>query len=1155
MTLGLMQIIHWIEAYILFGGLIPVLALFLCGMYFKGYLNSKKIAAETEEFGWSITSQDFSVSTGLFNLFNKAMDKIIGGSLGLLSKYVWEPIFGFVDGLVSDSFLRKVVSKLGADLSFKKRVEIARVKFDESKNAFWWNKTRAPDFRSVSPVISGKWFNGEPVENYVSFLVSPKTFFASLKTGIIVFAISFAVLALLYKPQAVFGFMPSSVKNDLIASTAEMINNDPSIVPEFRHDVWSQDERKSELAKAADGADSYAESVVDSVDGYDYYKFGFLFKGGILTDLFLALAIGSAFARKSYRRSYSLLKIPYVKDSHEVFGYEKKMMAIEAYKMNLSAANLRATGFDRASPLVYSYKSSGALEHKGQIGARRKYQPICQSVLDKSQNTALYGATGTGKSRSAIQPEAQAWFEMKNVFYKHEKAYNELFDTRLGRLTQKAIDKGYLDSYCPLPKNPVVIAMTIMDIKSQLWKDLKPYAEKLYLGDDFIIIGADEETGQYSVDLLAGLDSAKVRSMFSSVTTQMGGKVEEDFWVGSALQWIQRFADIAMLFHRTKKGAEFMEKKMMKVWSLSFLHEIIVHDANSELLAHAIYSIYVECGNSPERLSDILTLEKIKSIEAVLTEWQTLAEETKSGIKANMNFIMAGYNNSKLAPFMTGLGNNQIEIGDLWKYITAFDLDVDKYQMSGKMILLMAKTLIFEEAVKRQIKFSRRAIEISDEFRKAYPNVLTVDSPIELIPVSWYERDESLKLLDEYLDCVGEVSRNLSDEPWEPGTYNRRLAEIRKSFPETPDLSDLKSPYTAEILALVERALEIGRRIRASEPRFAQNQLALADLDPAILSVKPEDSEEVRLRKREHLALYYEYQDAKSRVAREHMLFLGDEYQELITVDKSGGCYSDYNFPNISRSTNFKYFVATQTLNAYILKIGKEAADNFMNQMRSQIYLVSEDSATREYVSKLAGNADIFQNPYQGQKLKDNGKETDFVIYDNFNAFVSNWVEINKNRKNTGIDGSKYAKETPYPYDYDVFAAGEPLEADMSKQDFSGVFSGIFDKKAEFYIPSMKRHFLDESGIPQFKRTGSDSQGTNDNAEAIQSAWKQAKQTMEDKYQSFLREGYQKDTPLLSDSDYTEQGNIHAFVNIQRAGMTIKDHVIISQSGDYMAAD
>lgn len=94
-------------------------------------------------------------------------------------------------------------------------------------------------------------------------------------------------------------------------------------------------------------------------------------------------------------------------------------------------------------------------------------------------------------------------------------------------------------------------------------------------------------------------------------------------------------------------------------------------------------------------------------------------------------------------------------------------------------------------------------------------------------------------------------------------------------------------------------------------------------------------------------------------------LVMMDEVQELATVDPASGL-SDDSFWNVARSTGLAGVFATQTLAALSQSMGKEAADNFIQQARSRIFFRTEEQATVEYACWCAGQ-------YERNRVYDDG--------------------------------------------------------------------------------------------------------------------------------------------------------------------------------------
>lgn len=1138
--------------YFFSGGLVVILALLLTGLLAKGILNYRKIQKEKlETGGFSIEATKFKPSTKVFVFIAKALDYTISQWITFIHKKAWKPLLKLLDNILPDSLLESI---FGLKRNFNERLEFMNKEFPVQQNNFWHHSKRAPDLLRKSPMIVGRWFNGEKVEKYLPFLVSTRSFYLIIKSGILVAFLSFMVLAVIYQPQIYYGYQPASVVHNTKIDYEKRIIDNPTLLPQYRKDIWSTAEFNEIKRDVAKNASLYSAELFNTHNTSEGSKFGWIIYNGYITSLLLALAIGLSFIRYKYYNIFRTLRIPYIKDSHEDFKYELKKSDIESEKRNLSAQNLRATGYDKDSPLITFAVSSGKFEEKGVIGAYRKGDPIFLSARDMSQNTLCHGATGTGKTRSTITVFAQGVFLLKSSYLIAEERFNSLYDTRRNKLTQKAIDLKYLEKYqkLPIPKN--VISCGIMDIKSALKDDLLPFAEKLYLQKTFLIVGAKEWKGQLAIDILKDLNPVKLIGFLKSMNAQMGSEDNGDFWSETALQWVQRFAYVAYGFSRTDKGIIFMEQRHIKPWSLAFLYELICLDPNNELLAHCINAISETLEKQPERLADIFNQNMINALNALLNEWINLdeAKETKLGVQINLSKVMSSYSNSDLKAFLTGVSSNLCEVGDLWNRIVAFDLNVDDYGAPGKMILIFLKNLMFEEAVKRQIRFSNRLVDITRYFRERYPDLLVLETSPESIPQNLLDMNDinrglsdDAKLRDDFITLAFDIQGIIGvEEDWERGTYLTKMRSILSNKPER-SLDIVTGDYHPEVYELCQQAISLATELFSRNPRFEEQLGGMVEIDPTIFNADENDNKEVAQQKRESLEIYYEYEELKNRLDREHFWFFGDEYQELISIDKTGACYTDSNFPNISRSTNFKLFVATQTKAAFVMKVGQEVLDNFSSQFRTRIYLTNEDKETLLEMESLAGEADVFINPNKNRNLLNMGhEEENYTIYNNFNALISEAVYENNHNE---------VKSEAYPYEIDIFAEAEPIDIKFSDFSFDRPFSSIFDIRKDFSIPSLKNHFLSIDDISEYEERGSSLTEISSNEEQIRQAWRHAKQSASDKYDAYLEKGYQNDVKILPVSDITALGNLHGVIFVQRAGVTRKDHIILAPVGDYIA--
>ena len=1126
----------WIGQYILYGGLVVWVSLLLIGVFVAGYLNFVKAEDQEVKDKISILRKKVVPSLSLFEGVGKLFDKILESSLKVLSK-TWMSIIP--DSIIEKTF--RVKPKFSERLARAKNL-YPRV----SENEFFWARLRASDFREISPVIHGLWWNNRPVEEHVSFLLPAKAFYNSVKLGILAGLLVFVSLAFIYKPQWYFGFQTNYTAGQEIKKIAESIKDDISIVPAFNKDYWTEAEFKTAREQAIAQADQYAATVVGNAQGYNFHPWGFIFKNGLLFDLLMGIAVAIAATRILYFRSYKLLQLPLIKNNHEIFVHEKSASEVADYKRTIAAANKRATGFDKNMPLVVIGQSTGGMEESGVLGAKRKGQKFVYSISDMSQNTAVTGLTGSNKSRGIGKPAAEAMLTLKSINYAAEQKYEELFDLRTNTLTQKAIDAGYLERFIPLAQPKFAIGMSLHDLKAQIHHDMRDVINKLYLSDAVRVIGADR--GQLGVDLLSTLGPDKLVQVFESIGSQLGGDKGKDFWVGSALIVIKNFAKVIYAFSRTTCARKLMKQKKYKTWSLKFLSELIQHDPNGELLAVMVKGIYDDMSNHPERIADLMSDDVINSIKDLYTKWADMPEETKGGIITNITFIMDSYSGNALDSFLYGVGESILSIDEIWTKIVAIDLPSDKYGVTGKVIQLFIKTLQFETAVNRQMFHARRITEISEHFRREYPNLLVLEPSIETLTPALYGSDESMEAHQKFLEICEELQEE-SQQVWTIGSYATRLREISASLPELSKVEeDLMSSGNPEQVAKADEALKLAARVKELEPRFAKSMVGIIDgLDTKVFESKIADSDDIKEKKKNNLHLYYQFLDSLTRVIRERMVFLADEYQGLITVDKTGVCLTDFNTPNISRSTGMILFIITQSYAAFEQVIGKEATHNFIAQMRNRFYLASEDSSTRDDVMKLIGKAFIFEHALKGKPLLVSGKPSGIPIYSNLNALISSEKLVNASHGQ--------AHSSVYPYSYDVLTDGNPIDLDVSRVLGSNLFTGTFSKKPiDFDVPDMMDHFFNPASIEEVEKKGSASQGVQSNLKEVKIQISKARVEAVDKYNQFIKDAYSKGTPAVTEEAFMKQSNIHAIVVAQRAGMMVIDHIIIAKEEDYVAA-
>jgi len=1145
----LLFVYHYIANNVVAAGTITVAVL-----YFFGYLLYKEIKTNRKDLNYG---KDYLRQKYRFVWFNK-VNRILDVAVALLPPKKVNLLFFKIELLKpAEKFLSRLISNHIIDSAFSAmfkrssgilngsydtRLEEAKSNFGEASEAFMYEPEIAPDFKSYSPIIFNRWFNGKPIKDYLPLFFHPNNFYQIVRRGMVVFACTFVLFSAAYNPSVYFGYHANSFKEDVIVADAKAIIENPSLVPELRHDHWtSSDEEQNALQ---DKAIAIAQDKVANADGYPGLMV--LFKGGYLAAFFLALATSLAYMRRMTTETIKKIGVPVIEGMPEEELHNAESTDIDNFKKNLYYSNKRATGYDRSSELLPLGKSSGSFEKKGIVSAQRKGKIVALSVLDMSQNVAVFGGVGENKTRGFLTPMAKNIFFLYNKYAGSNKAYEKYYDMRRvkpicnfdenGKWTGEGVNPY---NFVEVDKPLMRIAMWLTDIKAELWKTLQPVAIDMKLKDLFRIIGAEEDQGEFSVDLLAKMNPEKLVAFLKSLNRQLGGQNDGDFWSDSALIWIRHFANIAYLFNRTEKGEKYTQQYEMKPWSLGFIHKLVVVDSDAFLVTHAVLAILDTIQKHPERLADIINPEMMDSIKAVVSDWHLKnlgATETKAGVQVNINKTLDGMNNSKMKSFLSGIGKNSMDIGEAWHYLIAINLDTTKYSILGKVVNILLKSLLQGEAVARQQTFSGRIVEINNEFLGAYPDVLKGTAAVELAQTAWLDPIHQASSLAAYNtfrgNCIEIMSETGSTPLWKEGEYESKLDEL---------IAD--GMLSVDMLKLANEAKSAATRFRQLEPRLSEQSTFIKDLNPAMFATSPTDMSKEAQKKRQHMLMYYEYVDLSDKLNREHMFFVADEFQELISVDPAGGViYTETNFPNISRSTNFKYIVAAQTKNAYISRVGNDDAENFLNQMRTQIFLPTEDEKTIEFIEKLIPKVDVIKNNVIGSKLKIDGVETDYVVYNYFNAYISELVSRNQQALEAGLS----IEDRSYPYDHDIFTTLDPIEVDLDKVKVSNAFTAIFETDDDpIYVPKMINHFYSSAAIPSYRGYGSLASGIQDNRDNIQSSLASAKKDMDSQYQEYRAKSFKGKETGFNASEYGAQGSNQAVVIYKRAGTTNFDQIVL----------
>ncbi|MFM0140601.1 type IV secretory system conjugative DNA transfer family protein [Caballeronia grimmiae] len=233
----------------------------------------------------------------------------------------------------------------------------------------------------------------------------------------------------------------------------------------------------------------------------------------------------------------------------------------------------------------------------------------------------------------------------------------------------------------------------------------------------------------------------------------------------------------------------------------------------------------------------------------------------------------------------------------------------------------------------------------------------------------------------------------------------------------------------------------------------------------------------------------------------EKLLFIADEFQDLITADVAG--ISDANFWNVARSTGTIGFISTQGVASIEQAIGETAAENFTLQMRNKIFLRVEDPATMELAKKLAGKSLRFYT-YEADQ------------YESYEAMV----------RETGVDpvDQPPARIVEMPDNYlGALASGWRYVYRANQKIW-------FDGQQA--VKGVDLRFVPPTGLAGGQNATP--------AAAVYSALQAAHWRAEDKRLSYMTEG-NHEVDVLKDEDLISMGRAHAYVYLQRAGATRQD--------------
>jgi len=238
-----------------------------------------------------------------------------------------------------------------------------------------------------------------------------------------------------------------------------------------------------------------------------------------------------------------------------------------------------------------------------------------------------------------------------------------------------------------------------------------------------------------------------------------------------------------------------------------------------------------------------------------------------------------------------------------------------------------------------------------------------------------------------------------------------------------------------------------------------------------------------------------------------------DEVQSVLSGGSTGGTSgitNDSAVVNVARSQALYFVWASQTLSAITLAIGKEAADNLMNQFRSVVMLRNEDDETVQHMAKIGGR-------YQRAMTYEPG----------------HYESVEQMTLLTGFNPLM-------PVDDD----GDGRPARCTWRTLLGTALGMLNPAWVRYAGNggSQPYQLDHRFLPRSSVVSGDS--VADNSNALISAKQQAQWRLEDLTRQWLQSG-NDERDVITPADVKNFGRWFAYAVVQRAGITRADIIEI----------
>jgi hypothetical protein len=313
-----------------------------------------------------------------------------------------------------------------------------------------------------------------------------------------------------------------------------------------------------------------------------------------------------------WQEASSALATP-TRDSGVVYKHRADIRQAEyqAYTRQAENASVRLA----SQPIIAVGTATGVFRARGDMEAPAIGQLVALDGETIRQHTLALGETGSGKTRLVMRP-----------------MFGRVMGADWG-------DDHRIGAY-------------VTDGKGTLYKSLMD-SPAIADRNDVIVVGTGD--GMAGVDLLRGMSPLEVSSTLKAVSGQVMGASKDAFWPEMASLLMLHAATIAQVLDMdpdmeidpaarpedTQTPAEWHD---VRPWSLVGIARIACDWRATETAIARIRQLYDEHpkrGTLPDDLYDALSSDDLKSAMSWLNgEWFAMANETKSGVVANVNVVL-----------------------------------------------------------------------------------------------------------------------------------------------------------------------------------------------------------------------------------------------------------------------------------------------------------------------------------------------------------------------------------------------------------------------------------------------------------------------------------------------------------------------------------